>query len=619
MASSTLKRNPPRGRCVAAKVAPVAERLDEDSESELEKRPLDLGLIRWIFGYTRPHARKRNMLLLMVVVRSIQLPLLAWALSAVINGPIAGHSTHGLVVGVLGFCLLAASTHFVFHFRQRLALELGESVVHDLRNAIFAHLQRMPMSFFNRTRLGRIISRMTSDAEAVRAGVQDVLFMSLVGLGQMVVAGVMMCWQDPVLFAIVASLMAALWTVHRYFRARLSRAYREVQESFSRVTSTVAESIQGIQVTQSAVRERTNADYFRDLVTDHSFYNLRTAQVSGLFVPLLDFNNQLFLAILLLVGGYRVLTPGVGMPLGELIQFMFLANIFFAPVQTLGDQYNQAMVAMAGAERVRRLLSTAPEWCDLPSARPVPAIRGQVRFERVSFGYDPARPVLRDISFTAEPGQTVAFVGHTGSGKSTLVNLIAKFYLPGGGRLTIDGRDIREIQSESLHRQLGIVLQQNFLFGGAVIENVRFGRPNASDDDVADAIRRLGCLDLFESLPEGLFTEAGESGARLSLGQRQLVCFARAMLADPRILLLDEATSSVDVFTEQRIQQALAVLLKGRTSFVVAHRLNTVRDADLVLVLDQGRIVERGTHAKLLAAGGHYALLNRQASRGAAA
>ena len=613
MATGALTTSGSPARQAAGKDPSFMRRVDEDSESELEKRPLDFGLIRWIFGYTRPHAEAQH------PARDGGHPVhpvaaLGLVLGEVINGPIAGGSAKGLAVGVLGFFALAASTHFVFHFRQRLALELGECVVHDLRNAVFAHLQRMPMSFFNRTRLGRIISRMTSDAEAVRAGVQDVLFVSLVGLGQMLVAGALMLWQDPVLFAIVALLMPALWGIHRHFLARLSRAYREVQESFSRVTSTVAESIQGIQVTQSAVCEKTNADQFQDLVMDHSIYNLRAAQASGLFVPLLDFNNQLFLAALLLLGGYRVLTPGVGMPLGELIQFMFLANIFFGPIQTLGDQYNQAMVAMAGAERVRRLLSTAPEWCDPPSARPVPTIRGQVRFERVSFGYDPARPVLHDISFTAEPGQTVAFVGHTGSGKSTLVNLIAKFYLPGGGRLTIDGRDIREIESESLHRQIGIVLQQNFLFGGTVMENVRFGRPSASDGEVAVAIRRLGCLDLFDSLPEGLFTEVGESGARLSLGQRQLVCFARAMLADPRILLLDEATSSVDVFTEQRVQEALAALLKGRTSFVVAHRLSTVRDADLVLVLDQGRIVERGTHAKLVAAGGPFAKLHRQAA-----
>jgi ATP-binding cassette subfamily B protein len=333
----------------------------------------------------------------------------------------------------------------------------------------------------------------------------------------------------------------------------------------------------------------------------------------------LDFNSQLFLAALLLVGGYRVLAAGAAMPLDELIQFMFLANIFFGPIQTLGDQYNQAMVAMAGAERVRRLLATPPDWRDPPTAAPVPVIRGHVRFEHVSFAYEPGRPVLEDVSFVAEPGQTIALVGPTGSGKTTLVSLLAKFYLPGGGRLSIDGRDILQIQTHSLHRQIGIVLQQNFLFSGSVMENIRFGRPTATHEEVVDAVRRLGCLDLFEALPEGLRTEVGESGNRLSLGQRQLVCFARAMLADPRILLLDEATSSVDVFTEHRIQQALAVLLKGRTSFVVAHRLSTIRDADLVLVLHEGRIVERGTHAHLVAVGGRYAGLHRQSAAAAAA
>ena len=392
-----------------------------------------------------------------------------------------------------------------------------------------------------------------------------------------------------------------------------------MQESFSRVTSTVAESIQGIQVTQgrSARNSTPGSSTISSRTTPATTF--AQAQTSGLFVPLLDFNSQLFLAALLLVGGYRVLAPGVGMPLGDLIQFMFLANIFFGPIQTLGDQYNQAMVAMAGAERVRRLLNSPPEWHDPPTAAPITTIRGQVRFERVSFGYRPDRPVLHEISFTAEPGQTVALVGHTGSGKSSLVNLIAKFYLPGSGRLTIDGRDICQIRTESLRRQIGIVPQQNFLFSGTVMENIRFSRPEATEAEVIDAVRRLGCLDLFESLPEGFHTAVGESGGRLSLGQRQLVCIARAMLADPRILLLDEATSSVDVFTEHRIQQALAILLQGRTSFLVAHRLSTIRGADLVLVLDQGRIVERGTHAKLVAANGHYAGLHRQANQTAAA
>jgi ATP-binding cassette subfamily B protein len=583
----------------AAKIPALPLEFDDDEAAE-QARPLDLGLIRWIFKYTRPYAAKRSALLFAVLLRSIQLPLLAWTISQVINGPIAHRSASGLFWGTLGFLALSLFTQLTLHFRQRLALELGEAVVHDLRNDIFAHLQRMQLSFFNATKIGRIISRMTSDAEAVRAGVQDVLFTSLVGLGQMIVAAALMAYCDLLLFSIIAGMVPLVWLINQHFRKRLSIAYRAMQESFSRVTSRVAESIQGIQVIQGSVREHTNSRMFRELVYDHSRYNLDAARTAGLFLPLLEFNSQLFLAILLVLGGYRVLEPGAAMPLGNLIQFVFLANIFFQPIQILGDQYNQALMAMAGAERVRRLLSSTADWQDAPGAIRLRALRGQVRFDNVSFGYDPQRPVLHNISFSAAPGQIVAFVGHTGSGKSSLVNLIAKFYLPGSGRLLIDGHDIRDLDADALRSHMSIVLQQNFLFSGSVLDNVRVGRPTANDDEVAAAIDRLGCLDMLESLPAGLHTEVGESGGRLSLGQRQLICFARAMLADPRVLLLDEATSSIDVFTEHRIQQALGKLLQGRTAFVVAHRLSTIRNADVVLLLHNGRIIRRGTPAEVL-------------------
>jgi ATP-binding cassette subfamily B protein len=267
------------------------------------------------------------------------------------------------------------------------------------------------------------------------------------------------------------------------------------------------------------------------------------------------------------------------------------------------------MTAMAGAERVFSFLDTPPEWTDPPDAIELPPIAGRVEFENVTFSYDPGRPVLIEASFIAEPGQTIALVGHTGSGKTTITNLISKFYLPDSGKIRIDGHDLMAVSSGSLHRQMGIVLQQNFLFHATVADNIRVGRPGASDEDVIDAVRRLDCLDLLDSLPLGFQTNVGERGVVLSSGQRQLICFARALLADPRILILDEATSSIDTQSEARLQAALAVLLRGRTSFVVAHRLSTIRNADQVLVLENGRIVESGSHSQLLAEKGVYAAL----------
>ena len=294
----------------------------------------------------------------------------------------------------------------------------------------------------------------------------------------------------------------------------------------------------------------------------------------------------------------------------------------FSPISNLGQQYNQALTSMAAAERVFHLLDTRPQWSDSAEAVDLPALDGRVEFRDLSFAYDADRPVLHQVSFTAEPGQVVAMVGHTGSGKTTITNLIAKFYLPTEGQLLIDGCDIHEIQTDAVHRHIGIVPQEGFLFSGTVLDNIRFGQPQASDEQVVAAVQRLDCLDVIESLIEGFDTEVGERGGNMSVGQRQLVCFARAMLTDPRIIILDEATSSIDTITELRVQRALQLLIRGRTSFVVAHRLSTVRKADLILVLQQGRIVERGTHSQLIANEGAYADLYRsfvQGSSGAAA
>lgn len=618
----------------------VVTRRREEADEEIAQRPLEWGIIRRLWGYAGVLRAKRNALVALTILRSIQLPALTWILSAAIAGPVADHDTRLLFWMAAAYAGLALVTEGMFHFRMRYAQELGETVVHRLRVELFSNIQRQPMAFFHRTKIGRVLGRVTSDVEALRVAIQDVFFVSIVQFGQMAVAAALMLWLDPVMFLVVLGLAPVIWKLNHHFRDRISRQARATTESFSRVTATLVESVNGIRVTQGFVRENVNAGFFRSLLADHSRHNTNLARSSAILQPMLELNSQFFIAALLLLGGWRVF--GGHMEAAEVIQFFFFAGLFFHPLVVIGNQYNQALVAMAGAERVFRLIDLKPDWEDAPDAadlpRPVaPGSAGfqpasgaiipsapsgapglRVEFDHVTFGYEPGRPVLRDVSFVAEPGQTVALVGHTGSGKSSIINLATKFYLPGSGAVRLDGRDIRSLTGKSIHRQLGLVTQQNFLFGGTVLDNLRFARPEATEAEVRAAAAELDCLDILESLPRGLRTEVGERGAGLSLGQRQLVCFTRAFLADPRLVILDEATSSIDALTEARLQTALARLVRGRTSLVVAHRLSTIRRADLILVLDQGRVVERGAHDALVATGGHYARLHARFASGGA-
>jgi len=596
----------------------LVQRVRDEDDDEEQFKPLDLGLIRRLLGYTRPVRRKLGIMVILTAIRSAQLPALVWITALTIKGPIAHGDLHGIRLGTLIFAVLAVVTDAMFHFRQRYALEIGETVVNGLRAEIFEKVQRQPMSFFHRMKLGRILSRVTSDVEAVRVGIQDVGFVSAIQFGQMLFTAVVLIYYDWKMFLVVVCMAPVLWMVNKHFRMKFSRLTRASQESFSRVTATLAESVNGIRVTQGFVRQDTNAGLFRSLLSDHSKYNVAIARTSAVLAPILELNSQFFVATLLIVGGWRIFHGN--MQADDLIMFFLLSSIFFSPITVIGNQYNQGLLAMAGAERIFRLVDTPPDWEDAPDATALFDPRGgrraaggaRVEFRGVSFGYDPSRLVLHGINFVAEPGQTVALVGHTGSGKSSIVNLLSKFYLPTMGENLVDGREIRSLTGQSLHRQMGMVQQQNFLFSGSVLENIRLSKPEAALDEVRAAAERLGCLDVLDELPDGIETQVGERGSGLSVGQRQLVCFMRALLADPRIVILDEATSSIDALTESRLQHALSMLLRERTSLVVAHRLSTIRGANLVLVLDQGRIIERGTHAELLALRGHYASLYRQ-------
>ena len=579
-----------------------------------EPRGLDRQLIHRLFDYTRPYAPTRNWLVLLVVVRAVQLPLISWAIARIVSGPIAKLDARGTILGVAGLLALIVSTEFLFMYRMRLALRLGESVVFDMRSQLYAHMLRLPMSFFNSMPLGTLISRITSDVDVIRVGIQDVVFVSTVQFGSMLIASGLMLYYNWRLFLVAVIFVPLLWSVLRYFRTRLSNASRIVQETYSRLTAALAEYVNGVRVIQAYCRQAHNDLAFLKRISVHAQNNFRGARYSAVFVPLLELNGQLLLALVVVIGGYQSLHGRIS--LEALIQFLFLSELFFGPIPILGRQYNQALTAMAGAERVFQLLDTKPEWTDRAEARALASLSGKVEFRNVWFEYQPGKPVLRDIDLSVQEGETVALVGETGSGKSSVTRLLSKLYLPTNGSILIDGRDLLDISSDSLHQWIGTVPQDNFLFSGTIKDNIRFARPHANDEDIIGVVKKLDLLAILEDLPKGLATTVGEKGASLSLGQRQLVCFARALLADPRLLILDEAMSSVDALTEARLQTALDRLLAGRTSFVIAHRLSTIRRASQILYMDHGRIVERGTHAELLNANGRYSALYRDFVRG---
>jgi ATP-binding cassette subfamily B protein len=484
---------------------------------------------------------------------------------------------------------------------------VGERILADLRARLFAHLQRLSLGFFERNRAGVIISRLTNDVEAidqlVTDGVTSLVQNSLMLVGTAIILFVL-DWRLALATCAVIPLMSVATAI---FRKRSAQAYAAVRERLGLVTATLAEDIAGMRVVQSFVREQPAFENFKTIALRYREANMRTVVLNGYYFPTVDLLSSVALAVVLAYGGH--LYFGGTISLGTLFAFMLYVQNFFDPVQQLSQLYNTFLSATAALDKIMGVLDESPEVVDRADARDQARIEGHVAFEGVRFTYGRGDEVLHGIDLDVPAGTTVALVGHTGAGKSTIAKLLARFYEPTHGRITIDGVDLNDVTQASLRRQLGVVPQEGFLFAGTVAENIAFGKPDATADEIVRAAQTVGAHEFVLRLEDGYETQLGERGARLSLGQRQLVAFARALLADPRILILDEATSSVDIGTERRIEEALRVLLAYRTAFIIAHRLSTIRDADLIVVLEHGRVVEAGSHEELLEARGLYTSL----------
>ena len=484
---------------------------------------------------------------------------------------------------------------------------VGERLLADLRNRLFDHLQRLSLGFFERNRAGVIISRLTNDVEAidqlVTDGVTSLVQNTLTLVGTAILLFVL-DWRLALATLLVIPFMSVATII---FRTRSARAYSAVRERLGLVTATLAEDIAGMRIVQAFTRERTNMRNFREVSERYRDSNMETVVLNGLYFPFVDLLSSVALAVVLGYGGHLYFQGDV--TLGTLFAFMLYVQNFFDPVQQLSQLYGTFLSATAALDKIVDVLDQEPEVVDKPDGEALPRVDGHVRFEGVRFGYGEGPEVLHGLDLDVPPGTTVALVGHTGAGKSTIAKLLARFYDPREGRITIDGHDLRDVTQASLRRQLGIVPQEGFLFAGTVTDNIAFGRPDAATQDVVRAAETIGANDFILRLEGGYETDLQERGSRLSLGQRQLIALARALLADPRILILDEATSSVDIGTERKIEQALRTLLAGRTAFVIAHRLSTIRDADLIVVLEHGQIVEQGSHDELLRKRGLYTSL----------
>ncbi len=600
MAERAQQAPPP----ASGKGEPVRPQADLDDDKDQTKGEIDLKIIARLFAYTAGFRWQIAGGVTVSAIYTVASVLRPYILKVAIDGPLANGNLRGLDILVVLYLLAGLVLFGAMGARRWIISWLGQQLLFSVRQGLFVHLQRLSLGFYDRNRAGRIITRVTSDVRDINRLVTEGIVNTATDL--FVLVGILfvmlyMHWQLALFTFIV---LPGLITVAFFFKGKSRSAWREAREERSVMNGNFAESILGVRVTQAYNRQAENLRSFQALSDRYVRSTLKANGLSAAFSPTVSMINAVAIVIIIWFGGVAVVEGTVS--LGILVAFLSYVQRFFQPLRSISARFNQMQSAMAASERVFALLDQVPEVVNAPNAKALPQVKGHVRFDDVVFEYVADTPVLHGISLEAQPGELVAIVGHTGAGKTSIINVLCRFYDIRSGAVTVDGHDIGQVTLESLRQQIGLVLQEPFLFSGTVKENIGYGKLDATDDEIIAAAKAVRIHDFIEAQPFRYETLVGERGTQLSIGQRQLISFARALLADPRILILDEATSSVDTETEQQIQAALQVLMQGRTSFVIAHRLSTIQNATQVIVMDNGEIVERGTHKELLRKRGSY-------------
>ncbi|HEY4552799.1 MAG TPA: ABC transporter ATP-binding protein [Bacillaceae bacterium] len=584
----------------------VLERFRYSTDQVIDK-PFNWKQMMRLIGYLRPYSK--NLLpasiLAVLVTTAVRLiiPILIgkYALDKAIREK-SDYSYLMIVVAIIaGLYVLSYAANI---FRIKWSYELGQGVIYDLRKHVFTHVQGLSHRFFDQRSAGSILVRIMNDTNSLQElftnGVINIFMDLLMLFGVIFILFTL----SPQLTLAVLVILPVMFLISTKLRKNIRRSWQYMRIKQATLNSHLNESIQGIRVTQSFTQEKENMAFFNG-INHENFEAWRIAtKKSAVFRPLVELTNAVGSAVLIWYGAHLIQESNI--TLGEFVSFAFYLGMFWEPISRLGQVYNQLLMGMASSERIFEYLDEQPIVNEKKGAARLADIAGKINFDDVEFSYDDKRKALKGIMLEMKPGQTIALVGHTGSGKSTIANLISRFYDPTSGSVKIDGHDLRDVSLQSLRRQISVVLQDTFIFSGTIMENIRFGRPGALDEEVKAAAKAIGADKFINNLPNGFETEVEERGNILSVGERQLLSFARALLADPRIIILDEATASIDTETEVQIQHALKTLLKGRTSIIIAHRLSTIREADKIFVLDHGRIIEEGNHEELMGFQGEY-------------